>query len=76
MIVVAIYCVFVIGLQVYTPLLYVVAPLRESAAGFVTLHHGLSIEKKTRPALLEMFRAIVANNRAGGWRRLKAAGRG
>ena len=24
-----------------------------------------------RPALLEMFRAIIANNRAGGWRKLK-----
>ncbi len=28
------------------------------------------------PALTEMFRQIIANNRAGGWRRLKAAGRG
>src|SRR4051794_12504896 len=26
-----------------------------------------------RPALLEMFRAIIANNRAGGWRKLKRA---
>ncbi len=26
-----------------------------------------------RPALLEMFRAIIANNRAGGWRKIKAA---
>jgi hypothetical protein len=26
-----------------------------------------------QPALLEMFRAIIANNRAGGWRRLKSA---
>ena len=25
-----------------------------------------------RPALLEMFRAIIANNRAGGWRKIKA----
>jgi len=28
-----------------------------------------------RPALLRMFREIIANNRAGGWRRLKAAPR-
>jgi hypothetical protein len=26
------------------------------------------------PALLAMFRQIIANNRAGGWRKLKAAG--
>ena len=26
-----------------------------------------------RPALLAFFRQIIANNRAGGWRRLKAA---
>ena len=26
------------------------------------------------PALLAMFRQIIANNRAGGWRRLKQAG--
>jgi len=29
-------------------------------------------EPINRPALLEMFRQIIANNRAGGWRRLKA----
>ena len=27
------------------------------------------------PALAEMFRQIIANNRAGGWRKLKAEGR-
>ncbi|WP_426979082.1 DUF1801 domain-containing protein [Pseudarthrobacter sp. O4] len=26
------------------------------------------------PALIEMFRQIIANNRAGGWRKLKAGG--
>jgi hypothetical protein len=26
-----------------------------------------------RPALLAMFRAVIANNRAGGWRRIKAS---
>ncbi|HEX8940436.1 MAG TPA: DUF1801 domain-containing protein, partial [Candidatus Limnocylindrales bacterium] len=30
-------------------------------------------EPINEPALLAMLRAIVANNRAGGWRRLKAA---
>jgi len=28
-------------------------------------------EPINEPALLEMFRAIIANNRAGGWRKLK-----
>ena len=30
-------------------------------------------ETINEPALLEMFRQIVANNRAGGWRKIKAA---
>ena len=34
-------------------------------------------ETINEPALMAMFRQIVANNRAGGWRKLKAAsGRG
>jgi hypothetical protein len=31
-------------------------------------------EKINRPALTAMFKQIIANNRAGGWRKLKAAG--
>jgi hypothetical protein len=31
-------------------------------------------DKLNEPALLTMFRQIIANNRAGGWRKLKAAG--
>jgi hypothetical protein len=31
-------------------------------------------EKINAPALSAMFRQIIANNRAGGWRKLKAAG--
>ena len=30
-------------------------------------------DRINRPALLVMFRQIIANNRAGGWRKLKAA---
>lgn len=30
-------------------------------------------EPINRPAMLAMFREIIANNRAGGWRRLKSA---
>ncbi len=31
------------------------------------------VERIDEPALLEMFRQIIANNRAGGWRKLKRA---
>src|SRR6266446_6790617 len=31
-------------------------------------------EKINAPALLAMFKQIIANNRAGGWRKLKGAG--
>jgi hypothetical protein len=31
-------------------------------------------ERVNAPALTAMFRQIIANNRAGGWRRLKAGG--
>ncbi len=31
-------------------------------------------DRINKPALLAMFRQIIANNRAGGWRKLKAAG--
>ena len=31
-------------------------------------------DKINKPALLAMFRQIIANNRAGGWRKLKAEG--
>jgi hypothetical protein len=35
----------------------------------VGIRHGDTLN---RAALLAMFRQIVANNRAGGWRKLKA----
>ena len=38
----------------------------------VAIRQGEAINE---PALLAMFRQIVANNRAGGWRKLKAAER-
>ena len=37
----------------------------------VAIYEG---EKLNAPALQRMFEQIIANNRAGGWRRLKAAG--
>ncbi len=39
-----------------------------STARTVAFRQG---EKINAPALTEMFRAIIANNRAGGWRKLK-----
>jgi hypothetical protein len=37
----------------------------------IAIHEG---EPINRPALTAIFRAIIANNRAGGWRKLKATG--
>ena len=39
------------------------------AARTVQIYRGDPIN---RPALLAMFRAVIANNRAGGWRRITA----
>jgi hypothetical protein len=42
-----------------------------STARTVAVHEGGAVPAEP---LLEMFRTIVANNRAGGWRKLKRAG--
>jgi hypothetical protein len=51
--------------------------------GIITAGHGNKTartvafrrdEKVNEPALLAMFKQIIANNRAGGWRKLKADG--
>jgi hypothetical protein len=53
--------------------------------GIITAGHGNSTARTVgvdrehplhAPALLEMFRQIIADNRAGGWRKLKKNGRG
>ena len=38
----------------------------------IAIYEGQPINER---ALLAIFRAIIANNRAGGWRKLKAGGR-
>jgi len=38
----------------------------------IAIHQG---EPINRPAMTALFRAIIADNRAGGWRKLKAAAR-
>jgi len=57
-------------------------PLVADPHGIITHGHGnatgrqISIyegETLDRPALLAMFREIIANNRAGGWRRIQTA---
>ena len=39
-----------------------------SAARAIQVHEGEPINKR---ALLNLFKAVIANNRAGGWRRLQ-----
>lgn len=57
-------------------------PLVSDPAGIITHGHGNSTGRQisiykgepiNRPALLAIFREIVAHNRAGGWRKLQAA---
>ena len=43
---------------------------RNMTARTVAIREG---ERINRPALIAMFRQIIANNRAGGWRRIKGA---
>jgi hypothetical protein len=58
-------------------------PLVPDPEGIITHGHGNATGRQiwinrgdpiNRPALLAVFRAIIANNRAGGWRKLQAAG--
>ena len=35
-------------------------------------HPGPSGDELDEPALVELFRAVIANNRAGGWRKVQA----
>ena len=55
-------------------------PLVEDPAGIINQGHGnvtaraiqiRATDTLNETALLELFRAIIANNRAGGWRQLK-----
>ena len=60
-------------------------PLIDDPEGIITRGHEGSTGRQimvfegepiNRPALLGIFRQIVDHNRAGGWRKLKAAGAG
>jgi hypothetical protein len=57
-------------------------PIAPDPEGIVTAGHGNKTGRQisyrqgepiNEPALLAMFEAIIANNRAGGWRKLQAA---
>jgi hypothetical protein len=57
-------------------------PIAPDPDGIITHGHGNLTGRQiwinqgdriNRPALKQMFQAIIANNRAGGWRKLKAA---
>ena len=61
---------------------FIYDPLVSDPDGIITHGHGNETGRQiwinqgdpiNRPALLSMFREIVAHNRAGGWRRLKPA---
>ena len=41
-----------------------------ATARALQIYHGNPIDQ---PALLEIFQAVIANNRAGGWRRIQAS---
>lgn len=62
---------------------FIYDPLVSDPGGIITHGHDnatgrqISIyqgDRINRPALLAMFREIVAHNRAGGWRKLQATG--
>ncbi|HET8583980.1 MAG TPA: DUF1801 domain-containing protein [Jatrophihabitans sp.] len=58
---------------------FVYDPTVPDPSGLINQGHGNATAKAiqiyrddviNRPALLELFRAVIANNRAGGWRKL------
>jgi hypothetical protein len=56
------------GAMVPDPEGIITAGHQNKTARTVTFHEG---DPVNAPALLAMFRQIIANNRAGGWRKLK-----
>src|SRR5262249_45578424 len=60
---------------------FIYAPIVADRHGIINQGHGNATARAVQiyegdainqTALLEMFRAVIANNRAGGWRRIKA----
>ena len=64
---------------------FIYDPMLSDPDGIITHGHGNSTGRQiwinqgdpiNAPALKRLFQAIIANNRAGGWRRLSATGAG
>ena len=60
--------------------IFIYDPIAPDPAGIINQGHGnltaraiqvYEHDSLNEPALLELFKAIIANNRAGGWRKLK-----
>jgi hypothetical protein len=63
---------------------FIYDPVVADPAGIINQGHGNATARAIQvrrgdaingPALLAVFRAVIANNRAGGWRRIKASPR-
>lgn len=64
---------------------FIYDPIAPDPAGLINQGHGNATARAVQlfegdelnePALVELFRAVIANNRAGGWRRVQAARQG
>jgi hypothetical protein len=62
---------------------FVYDPIAPDPHGLLDIGHGNKTgrgiqigpgDELDEAALVELFRAVIANNRAGGWRKLRAAG--
>ena len=61
---------------------FIYDPIAADPHGIISQGHGNATARSVQiyrgeqingPALLALFRAVIANNRAGGWRRIKAS---
>ncbi len=64
---------------------FIYDPIAPDPAGLINQGHGNATARSIQlyagavvdeEALVELFRAVIANNRAGGWRRVRPAGDG
>lgn len=62
---------------------FIYDPIAPDPEGIINQGHGNATARSVqiyrddainRPALLALLRAVIANNRAGGWRKIKAGG--
>lgn len=64
---------------------FIYDPIAPDPTGLINQGHGNTTARAIQlfegdelngPALVELFRAVIANNRAGGWRKVPAGGQG